>query len=113
MQRIISAEKSDIYDVLAYVAFASAVVTRETRAEQADKRVQPRLNDRQQDFVAFDLDHYVKEGVDQLDVEKLAPLLKLKYGSVEDAKLKLGPTTEIRRVFIEFQRHLYEKFRAA
>lgn len=59
------------------------------------------------------LDHYVKEGVEQLDEQKLAPLLKLKYGSLEDARSKLGEPAEIRRVFIEFQRFFYQSRKAA
>ena len=35
MQKIIDAEKSDLFDVLAYVAYASPTVTREERATQA------------------------------------------------------------------------------
>ena len=35
MQRIIEAEKSDLFDVLAYVAFALPTETRATRAERA------------------------------------------------------------------------------
>jgi hypothetical protein len=35
MQRIIDAEKSDLFDVLAHVAYALAPLTREERAAQA------------------------------------------------------------------------------
>lgn len=63
--------------------------------------------------MTFVLDHYVSQGVDQLDVDKLSPLLKLKYGSINDATVKLGPPGEIRKVFIEFQQYLYERFKAA
>ena len=113
MQKLVSAENSDIFDVLAYVAFASAPVTRGVRAARADKQAQASLSDKQRIFITFVLDHYVKQGVDQLDIEKLAPLLKLKYGSIEDATATLGSPAEIRRVFIEFQKYLYEKVRAA
>ena len=41
MQRIIDAEKSDLFDVLAYVAYALPTVTREERAANA-KGVHPR-----------------------------------------------------------------------
>jgi type I restriction enzyme R subunit len=75
--------------------------------------VQASLSDKQREFVSFVLDHYVKQGVEQLDIEKLAPLLKLKYGSIEDATATLGAPADIRRVFIEFQRYLYERIRAA
>ncbi|NTX64920.1 DEAD/DEAH box helicase family protein [Myxococcus sp. CA051A] len=113
MQRVVSAENSDIYDVLAFVAFASPPVAREARAAQADKELQSSLSNKQRAFIAFVLEHYVKEGVEQLDVEKLAPLLQLKYGSIEDAKENLGPPSEIRRVFVEFQRYLYQQKNAA
>src|SRR6185369_7846262 len=39
MQRIIDAERSDIYDVLAHVAYAVAPVTREVRAENAKAQI--------------------------------------------------------------------------
>jgi len=39
MQKIIDAEKSDIYDVLSYVAYASPPVTREARAEHARESI--------------------------------------------------------------------------
>jgi len=99
--------------VLAFVAFASAPVAREARAAQAGKEVQSSLSGKQRAFIAFILEHYVKEGVEQLDVEKLAPLLRLKYGSIEDATANLGPPAEIRRVFVEFQRYLYQQKKAA
>jgi type I restriction enzyme R subunit len=95
------------------VAFASPPVTREDRAAHADKEVKASVSDTQRAFIEFVLDHYVKQGVDQLDIEKLAPLLKLKYGSIKDATATLGAPADIRRVFIAFQRYLYEKVRAA
>jgi type I restriction enzyme R subunit len=113
MQRVISAENSDIYDVLAFVAFASSPVAREARAAQAVLAVQAGTSDKQRAFISFVLEHYVKEGVDQLDVEKLAPLLEIKYGSIEDATANLGPPKEIRRMFVEFQRYLYQGKKAA
>lgn len=44
---------------------------------------------------------------------KLAPLLKLHYGCIDDAKDKCGPATAIRQLFVGFQRHLYERALAA
>ena len=109
MQKIVSAENSDIYDVLAYVAFATALVPRKERADGADQKTRKTLNDKQREFVGFVLDHYVQEGVEQLDEQKLAPLLKLKYGSIEDARKNLGEPGEIRRLFIDFQKYIYQR----
>jgi len=53
------------------------------------------------------LSQYVKEGVTELDDAKLADLLKLKYGAIDDAKIQLGAVTDIRETFVGFQRHLY------
>ncbi len=48
-------------------------------------------------------------GVDELDQEKLTPLLRLKYhDSIKDAIDYLGDPDEITNVFVEFQKYLYE-----
>ena len=113
MQRAVSAEHSDIFDVLAYVAFAAPLLTREARAAHAGKEVRGSLTEKQRGFIDFVLAHYVNQGVEQLDIEKLAPLLRLHYGTIDDATATLGNPGDIRRVFIEFQRFLYEEMRAA
>lgn len=54
------------------------------------------------------LAQYVAQGVDELDAEKLSPLLKLKYrNAIADAFAELGRPDQVRRVFVGFQRHLY------
>jgi type I restriction enzyme, R subunit len=50
----------------------------------------------------------VKEGVDELDQEKLSPLLRLKYNNaIADAIADLGSPEQIRGVFVGFQKYLY------
>jgi type I restriction enzyme R subunit len=108
MQRVIDAENSDVYDVLAYVAFALEPLTREARADDARAQVRRRYTDRQLAFLDFVLAQYTKEGVGELDAEKLGPLLKLKYKAISDATAELGEPTQIRDLFVGFQRYLYE-----
>ena len=109
MQRIIDAEKCDLFDVLAYVAYAMPTLTREERAGRAKKEISTHFNDRQKAFLDFVLAHYVSEGVDELDQAKLTPLLHLKYrNSIADAVADLGRPEEIGRVFSGFQRYLYQ-----
>jgi hypothetical protein len=58
--------------------------------------------------VDFVLAQYVKQGVDELDAEKLSPLLKLKYNNaLADASQGPGEPEQIRQVFVGFQRYLY------
>ncbi len=109
MQCIIEAEKSDLFDVLAHVAYALAPLTREERANQAMARISTHFNTPQQVFLDFVLAHYVSAGVEELDAAKLTPLLRLKYhDSLADAIADLGTPGEINKVFSGFQKYLYQ-----
>ncbi|RYD16999.1 MAG: DEAD/DEAH box helicase [Lysobacteraceae bacterium] len=110
MQKAIEAEDSDLYDVLAYVAYSRAPVPRSERARRAKAAVNgtyksnPHLA-----FVDFVLGHYVKQGVDELAIEKLTPLLRLRYHAIADAAAELGPPERIRSLFVGLQKYLYEE----
>jgi type I restriction enzyme, R subunit len=110
MQRIIDAEKSDLFDVLAHVAYALPPLSREERAAKAKVEISTHFNSKQQVFLDFVLSHYVSVGVEELDQEKLTPLLRLKYhNSILDAVADLGRPEEIRSVFAGFQKYLYQQ----
>lgn len=105
-QKILSAENSDLYDVLAYVAFHSSIINRSERAEKAKIHLN-NYDPKQQAFLNFVLSQYVKQGVDELDDTKIGDLLLLKYHALADAKKELGDIQTIRNTFIGFQTHLY------
>jgi type I restriction enzyme, R subunit len=107
MQKVIEAENSDLFDVLAYVAFAADPVPRADRAAAASAATAAQLTDKQQAFINFVLAQYVKQGVDELDAEKLSPLLRLRYQALNDAFAELGKPDQVRQVFVGFQQHLY------
>ena len=108
MQNAIEAENSDLFDVLAYVAYTRAPISRGDRAVQAKAGINASYkSNRQLDFLDFVLGHYVEQGVHELDLDKLPPLLRLKYNAIADAAADLGTAEQIRNVFIGFQRHLY------
>ncbi|WP_347260423.1 DEAD/DEAH box helicase family protein [Rudaea sp.] len=107
MQKVIDAEKSDLFDVLAYVAYALEPMTREQRAVQA-KASLGNMDYKPRDFVDFVLSQYVRQGVEELDQDKLPPLLRLKYHAIADAASELGPPELIRRLFVDFQKYLYQ-----
>jgi type I restriction enzyme R subunit len=109
MQRIIDAENSDLFDVLAYVAYALPTLTRQQRAAMAKVEISAHFDTKQQAFLDFVLAHYVSEGVQELDQDKLTPLLRLKYNnSIHDAVADLGRPEEIGKVFAGFQQFLYQ-----
>jgi len=55
----------------------------------------------------------VSVGVEELDQNKLTPLLRLKYhDSISDAVADLGNPEEISMVFVGFQKYLYQQQQA-
>ncbi len=66
MQRIIDAERSDLFDVLAHVAYAMTPLTREERAARARAEIHTHFTGKQQGFLDFVLAQYVKVGVEEL-----------------------------------------------
>ena len=108
MQRAIDAENSDVYDVLAHVAYALPTLTRSERADFARKSLTG-FTAKQQAFITFVLGHYVNIGVEELGRDKLRPLLHLMYKhSIDDAIKDLGPAPEISAMFAGFQKYLYQ-----
>lgn len=107
-QKILHAENSDLYDVLAYVAFHADIVERTMRADKA-KTYLGTYDPKLQEFLNFVLRQYVKQGVEELDETKIGDLLLLKYHAIADAKRALGDIATIRNTFIGFQTYLYSK----
>jgi len=113
MQKLIQAEQSDLFDVLAYVAYALAPMAREERANLAKADIAGRIGEKEQAFLDFVLAHYVRQGVEELDLSNLGLLLRLKYrDSIADAMTDLGGPDKARASFIGFQRSLYRPFTA-
>ena len=109
LQRLINAEKSDLFDVLEYVSFAIQPITRELRVAAAKADIFKGLNGNQKEFLEFVLSKYIETGVEELDQEKLPMLLELKYHAISDAAEILGGVEKIRKTFIAFQKYLYAK----
>ena len=109
LQKLMDMEQSDLYDVLEYVFNGDYVaMTRDTRATAAQSSLFTSLNNQQKEFIQFVLSKYVEMGVDELDQDKLPILLTNKYQSLQDAQEVLGDALAIRKLFIQFQAHLYE-----
>jgi type I restriction enzyme, R subunit len=107
IERMIEAEKSDLYDVLAYIAFALSPITRQERSDSRKTAIYSTYDSKIRMFLDFVLSQYIKEGVGELDEDKMPDLLELKYGTLSDAAAELGGVAAIRSAFIGFQRHLY------
>lgn len=113
LQKMISAEKSDLFDVLTYVSFLTSPISRVQRVEQTRSRILQDLDERQKEFLNFVLSKYQENGFEELGEEKLPILLNMKYQAIANAEISLGDVEEIRSLFFAFQKNLYAKPTAA
>ncbi len=108
LRNTIHGEDSDLFDVLSYVAYHSDIVPRTDRANRAKLHLDS-YDPNQQEFINFVLEQYIKDGVSELDDDKLGNLLRLKYRAIADAKRELGDIPSIRKTFVGFQEWLYRE----
>lgn len=109
MKDLIDAKDSDVYDVLAYVAYESETHTRVHRATSARPAIREAFADQKQlEFIDFILEKYIEDGVSELAKSKMNSLVTLKYDNVHDAISVLGSTSVIKETFVGFQKYLYQ-----
>lgn len=106
IRKIIDAEKSDLLDVLEYIAYATTPIERKERAERI-KNYESNLSDAQKQFVEYLVNAYIQSGVEELQMDKLKTLLELKFGSVPEGISALGGVPIAKKTFKDFQYHLY------
>ena len=107
MARIIDAPESDVFDVLAYVAFALPPISRADRVTTRRPAVLSAYDEPLASFLDFVLGQYVAQGIDELDQDKLPRLLELKYPSAREGADALGGPQAVRSAFIDYQRGLF------
>ena len=108
MKDLIDAKHSDVYDVLAYVAYAAEIHTRAERVTAAKPAIAQAFSDyKQREFIGFILDKYIEDGVRELAPSKIKTLVALKYNTVNDAAAELGSVATVKETFVGFQKYLY------
>jgi type I restriction enzyme, R subunit len=107
MQRLIDAPNSDIFDVLAYVRFTLAPLSRSERAEAARATGLGGYEAEMRAFLDFVLRSYEVHGLEELAPAKITDFLRIRYGGTNDAKRRLGSVIAIRDAFVGIQNHLF------
>ena len=114
MKDLIDAKHSDVYDVLAYVAYATKTHTRKERVIESKRAITSAFTDHKQiEFIKFILDKYIEDGVKALSPSKIQSLVTLKYNTISDAATVLGSPKAIWKTFVGFQKYLYQASRSA
>ncbi len=108
VQKMIDAEKSDLFDVLSYISFAKQPISRKERVAKIKDSALEGLNAEQKEFLEFVFEKYVERGVEELEEKKLPQLLNLKYQTVSDAEFRLGDLDIVKVNFFGLQEKLYQ-----
>ncbi len=107
LKQLCDAEDSDVYDILRYIAYAKETMTRVERSCIVREYHLEQLNDSEREFVNFILDTYEKQGENELSMQNLTSLVRLRYRTMRDATSLLGSADEIVDEYLELQRELY------
>ena len=108
MKELIDAKDSDVFDVLAYVAYAAKTHTRLERVQAARPSIVKAFTDpKQLEFIDFILEKYVRDGDKELASSNVKSMVRLKYKTVHDAENQFGSLTVVRETFVDFQKYLY------
>lgn len=107
---IFEAEDSDIYDVLTHISFNLNIKTRAERVLHVENSefVEKFHNEKAKEFIEFILERYKKDGVKELDEDKLGKLVDLSgLGTVREVAQNFGGIPQMREEYFELQREIY------
>ena len=107
IRRLVDAPNSDLFDVLGYVLFTHAPKTREDRAEAVKDEGLAAVQGDLKALLIRILNAYEENGEGELATSKLSQFLTAHYGSVGEAKNRLGDLPSINAAFLKMQAELY------
>lgn len=113
LRRMFAAEQSDLFDLLAFLAFEQPMETRRTRAE-ATRANSPFFDQFEQqsarDFLHFVLNRYEETGVAELARDRMPGLIKMSgLGTTRDASRAFGGSpANVLAAFRQLQHELYQ-----
>lgn len=110
LKQIFEAQDSDIYDVLAHLSFNMDIKSRNERviAVENSDFVEKYHNEKAKQFIEFILDRYRKDGVKELDDDKLGKLVDLSgLGTIREVASNFGGIPQMGNEYLELQKEIY------
>ena len=105
---MIDAEKSDLFDVLAYIAFALAPITREERVNTQRRNILA-LRRQASGVPGLRTGRVREAGRRRAGSSEARATSRAEIPAVSDAARELGGIRTIRETFIGFQKYLYAR----
>jgi len=110
LKLIFEADNSDIYDILAHISFNLDIKTRSERvfAVEHSEFIEKHHNEKVKEFLEFILQRYKKDGVKELDEDKLGKLVDLSgLGTVREVANDFGGIAQMRDEYFLLQKEIY------
>jgi type I restriction enzyme R subunit len=108
IRQLVDAPRSDLFDVLAYILYTIAPKTRSEQAEEARRGPAVSASGELKELLEGILDAYESAGESELGSKKLGQLFISRYGSVTEAKDRLGGPAMIKQAFTRLQAGIYK-----
>ncbi len=112
LKKMFDAEKSDVFDLLAFISYNKDLLTRSQRADATKEHTEffNEYEDKQaQEFLYFILDRYRKDGIEELKRDKLSELIQLNgLGTTKDAAKVFGSANNLIGAFYQLQEVMYK-----
>jgi len=111
LKEMFEAEESDIYDVLAHLAFNAEIKTRAERVLSVEDGdfIAHHHTEKAKAFLEFILKRYEKDGVKELEEDKLSRLIELSgLGTPKEVAADFGGIPNMKEKYVELQKEIYK-----
>ena len=110
IKMIFKAKDSDIYDVFNHLIFSKDILTRQQRvvAAESSEFLKTIQNSKAREFLLFVLGKYKKDGVVELEQQRLPSLVELSgLGTVSELANDFGGMAQLKESYLQLQREIY------
>ena len=107
VRALVDGADSDLFDVLAHVAYAKPIRTRANRVAARRVAITAGFDEKLAAFLDYVLAQYVRHDVDELEPARLSHLIQLKEGDMVAGARTLGGVPAVQAAFRQAQARLY------
>ena len=109
LKKIFEAEKSDIFDILAYISYGNEIKNRTERSKIAKSILEKYENPKAKDFLQFLLELYEREWIMNFKKEGLSSKIELfNRWLAREIAAEFGWVQELKQAYYDLQKGIYE-----
>ena len=110
LKKIFEAEKSDIFDILAYISYGNEMKNRDERSKVAKSILEKYESPKAKDFLQFLLELYEREWIMNFKKDGLSSKIELfNRWLAREIAAEFGWVQELKQAYYDLQREIYKK----